>query len=346
MLSQKHFFDLQLFGDGGDGGSAGEGAGVATSGVTDGGEDLSAQVPRSIPERAKKRYIEALKKTRSVESKPQTTENHTEEPESAQSSTATTTEEAGAKPAKLSYSDLIKSDEYKAEHEAYMQKTISDRLKKYSGIEKENESAKELLYAMAEHHGIDRNSKTFFEDLKNAVNKDDSEQKVKKYLETHDVPYEEAQRIVGMEQKLTESRRQEELQKAALEEANRRQEQERLIQSMKASAEKTKAMYPNFDLESCLQNDAFRRICAVTGGDTTAAYVASHHTQIIQDTAKKATEQAAAQIANSVATNGKRPAENGIGTTSPSVAEIDFSKMNAKDLRKFWQENRDYLRRR
>ena len=89
-----------------------------------------------------------------------------------------------------------------------------------------------------------------------------------------------------------------------------------------------------------LQNDKFKRICAVTGGDTTAAYVAAHHGEIIQSTARAAAEKANVQATNAVAANLNRPVENGLQKSAPSIAETDFSHMNAKELRAWWSENR------
>lgn len=336
----KNIFDLQLFADGGDSGSAGEGSSVASGVSGNSGEDLSVEIPRSIPERAKKRYLDAVKATRSVAP---TTEDSTHSQESStEIPTATSKEE---KTEKLSYSDLIKSEEYKEEHEAYMRKTISDRLKKYSGIEEENASAKELLYNLAQQHGIDTESKTFFNDLKEAMGKNDVKDKVQKYLETHDASEEEATRIVQMEEQLAEQKRQEYFRNLAEQELQRKQAHEEAIAKLKASAEKTKALYPDFSLETAMQNEAFKRICAACNGDTTAAYRAVFHEKIATDTARAAAQMATVQATNAVAANNRRPAENGLASTAPSVADIDFSKMNAKQLREFWQKNRDMLRR-
>ena len=337
----KTKFDLQLFADGGDSGSAGESAGVASGVSGNNGEDLSVEIPRSIPERAKKRYLEAVKATRSVAQPAEDSNNHPQEP-TTEEPTATPEEEPAKKP---TFSDLIKSEEYKEEREAYMHEAFERRMRKYSGLEEENASAKELMYNLAQQHGVDPDSKTFFADLKAAMGKNNIKDKVAKYLESHDATEEEATRIVQMEEQLAEQKRQEYFRNLAEQEFQRKQAHEEAVAKLKASAEKTKSLYPDFSLDAAMQNDDFKRICAVCNGDTTAAYRAVFHEKIATDTARAAAEKATIQATNAVAANSRRPAENGLASTAPSVADIDFSKMNAKQLREFWQKNRDMLRR-
>lgn len=331
MLKNK-LIDLQLFADGGDGGSAGGSDGVA-SGVGNEASGQEVKIPSFVPERAKKNYLKAVEKTRSINS----AANQDSQTKEAPAGTSTANKEEGKK---LSYSELIKSEEYKADHEAYMKDTIDSRLKKYKGIEERLEKANRITSRMAEKYGIDPNSETFFDDLEKASMKDDADSRVESYMREHDVPEEEARRIIGLETEIAEKKRAEEAQRIAEENIRKQQEQEKLRQSLMASAEETKKLYPNFDLSVELQNDQFKRICAVTGGNTTAAYVAAHHGEIIQSTARAAAEKANVQATNAVAANLNRPFENGLQKSAPSIAETDFSHMNAKELRAWWSENR------
>lgn len=336
MLKDFYIFDLQLFGEGGDGGSSGE-SGAGVSGVSGSSEaECAVEIPRFVPERAKKNYLKAVEKTRSVRKAAAKESDHPLERTS--DDPAATKNEVSAK--KLSYSELIKSEEYKADHEAYMKSTIGDRLKKYKGMEDENASARELLASMAERLGVSKDSQTFFEDLKKASSEDESAKRVTEYMSDHDVDEEEARRIVDMETQIREKKRQEEVMEKAKAEYQRQKQQEELRKNLFASAEKTRAMFPDFNLDENLKDEKFLRICAVTGGDTTAAYMAANHGKIIQSTAAAAAQKANLQLSNAVAANKKRPTENGLQSAPSSVVETDFSRMNRKELRQYWADYR------
>lgn len=309
--------NLQLFADGGDGGDgssasgAGEGANSAFSGEID--------IPASIPEKARKNYEDAVKET---VAKKATEENRNV------NETAPTTEEAKATE-KMSYLDLIKSDEYKDEHKAYMDKTISDRLKKYKGIEDGFNQQKQILDTIATKYGLDSKADDFLQKLAANVEADDSY--YDEYALEHNISNEEARRIVSMEKKL--SRIEEEKTQKEREEQARAQ-----VLRIRQNAEKTKALFPEFDIDSMMQNEAFRNLCFATNGDTTATYMACNWQTILPATAQKASKQIQTQTAQAVAANQARPIENGISSSAPSVVDTSFDKMSLKEIRAFADE--------
>jgi hypothetical protein len=99
-------------------------------------------------------------------------------------------------------------------------------------------------------------------------------------------------------------------------------------------------MFPDFDLDTEMQDERFRRLCAATNGDTTAAFKACHHDEIVSDTVRRASRQIQNQTAQSVASNKARPIENGISSSAPSVVETNFKNMNLQELRQFAEEQR------
>jgi len=292
--------NLQLFGEGGDGGSAGEGA--------VGGETTGADIPSAIPERARKNYKEAV-------------ERHAPK---VQNETQTTKESDNAK---VAYADLIKSDEYKEDHQAYMEKTIGDRLKKYKGVEAQNAQMLGLLETVAAKYGVDTAAENFLESLTEKVNADDSY--YENYAMEHDISPEEARKIVTLERKVQAIEAQE----------KERQRQETVRQHMmtlQQNAEKTKARFPGFDLNAEMQDEKFRRLCLQTNGDTTAAYMACHWEQVMSGAVQNAAQQITAQTAQAVAANKARPTENGMtGSASAVTTKEDFSKMSLEQLRAY-----------
>ena len=319
-MLKKLLLNLQLFadggGDGGDGGSASTSVGEAL------GKDESGEkeIPASIPEKAKKYYQKAMEKH------PGSTTNATTQ----NSDNAQPTNEQGTTE-KLSYQDLIKSDDYKEEHKAYMDKTIGDRLKKYKGMEEDLGKHKAILDTVALKYGVNPEDENFIETLTQKIEADDSY--YENYAMEHDISAEEARRIVTMERKAAQF--------DAQKEAEAKQEQMRQhIIVLRQNAEKTKAQFPDFDLETEMQDERFRRLCAASNGDTTAAYMACHWNEILPATVQRASKQIQTQTAQAVASNKARPIENGMSSSAPSVVQQDFRNMSLQDIRKYAEEQR------
>lgn len=311
-MLKKLLLNLQLFGEGGDGGDGGSANSVG-EGV---GEDSGEKIPASIPEKAKKYYQKAMEKTPKSASKTSDATQTTNEP--------STTE-------KLSYADLIKSDEYKEEHKAYMDKTIGDRFKKYKGMEESLGKHKALLDTVANKYGVNPDDENFLEVLTEKIEADDSY--YENYAMEHDISTEEARRIVTMERKAAQY-------DAEKEERAKQERMQQHIMLLRQNAEKTKAQFPEFDLETEWQNEKFRKICAATNGDTTAAYMSYNYGKFISKQVQMASRQIQAQTAQAVASNKARPIENGLSSSAPSVVQNDFRNMNLQQLRQFAEEER------
>ena len=315
MLGKELRLNLQLFAEGGEGGDGGSASATGEAAVGNPGENI----PAHIPERAKKFYQTAVEKTQIKKESP------TKPAEPSQTTTETKATE------KLSYADLIKSDDYKDEHKAYMDKTIGDRLKKYKGLEENYGKAKATLDIVANKYGVNPEDENFLEVLNQKIEADDSY--YENYAMEHDVSTEEARKIVTMERKVAqiEAERQEQ----AKQEAMRQQ-----IMLLRQNAEKTKAQFPNFDLDTEMQDEKFRRLCAVNNGDTTSAYMACHWNEIIPAQVQLATRQVQEQTAKAVASNKARPIENGMSSNAPSVVQNNFKGMSLAEIRAYADEQR------
>ena len=309
----EFLLNLQLFGEGGDGGDGGSSASMGEGAGNVSGE--KKEIPASIPEKAHKYYQKALDKLPKAQTPSEAVQTTSE---------SKTTE-------KMSYADLIKSDDYKEEHKAYMDKTIGDRLKKYKGLEEDYGKAKSTLEIVANKYGVNPNDENFLEVLNKKIEADDSY--YENYAMEHDISTDEARRIVTMERKIA--------QVEAEKEAQRKQEAMRQqVMLLRQNAEKTKAQFPNFDLDAEMQNEKFRRLCAVNNGDTTSAYMACHWNEIIPATMQMTARQAQEQTARAVASNKSRPIENGLSSTAPSVVEQNFKGMSLAEIRAYADEQR------
>ena len=318
-MLKKLLLNLQLFGEGGDGGEGGSPSPTGEGLVDTTGED---KILASIPEKARKYYEKAKAKT------PQKSETQT--PSEPQATTEEEKKETNTTE-KIPYAELIKSDDYKDAHKEYMDKTIGDRLKKYKGIEEDLGKHKALLETVANKYGINPTDENFLEVLAEKIEADDSYYEA--YAMEHDMTTDEARRIVSMKRKIEQAE--------AQEEARKKEEQARQqFMVLQQNAEKTKKQFPEFDLTTEMQDEKFRRLCAVNNGDTTAAYMACHWNEIIPNAVHRASEQAKLQTAQAVATNRARPIENGLSSSAPSVVQQNFSNMSLKDLRAWADEQR------
>ncbi len=318
-MLKKLLLNLQLFadggGDGGDGGSASQSTGEAL-GKDNSGE--KEEIPAFIPEKAKKYYQKAMEKQ-----KGSTTDANSQNNDNAQ-----TTNKQGATD-EVSYDDFIKL--HKEEHEAYIKKTMGERLKKYKGIEENLGKHKAILDTVAQKYGVSPDDENFLETLSQKVDEDDSY--YDNYAMEHDISAQEARRIVTMERKARQF--------DAQEQERQRQEQMRQhIMVLRQNAEKTKAQFPDFDLETEMQDERFRRLCAANNGDTTAAFMACHYNEILTNTVQRASKKIQEQTAQAVAFNKARPIENGLSSQAPSVVQQDFRNMNLQQIRKFAEEQR------
>lgn len=305
------YFNLQLFAEG-DGGDSGAGS-TGESAVGSSNEAKGEEIPAFIPEKAKgmwKKAMEAEKaKTPAKETAP------------AEESKPPIQEDA---PKHIPFKDLIKSDEYKEEHKAYMDKTLSDRLKRYKGMEENNTKMSQVLSVVAQKYNLDPNSDDYLDKLTEAVNKDDAF--VEDYAIEHNLSNEEARKQIDMRRKLDNYeadriRREEE--------AARNERTQRLFMA----AEKVKAVYPNFDLDTEMQNERFVRLCQATNEDVMAAYEVCHRDELKALQAQAFAQRATQQVANSVASNASRPIENGLSNRSAAVVQTDYRGMNLEQIR-------------
>lgn len=315
----KH--NLQLFADGGDG--AGDGTGAeATSEIT--GAD---RIEASIPEKAKKYFQMAKNKTNSVPMESSNPKTDGEQP--------TTDGQGESKSEHIPFADLIKSDEYKDEHKAYMDKTIGDRLKKYKGMEEEYGKAREILDILAGKYGITHDDANFLDTLRTKAEADDSF--YEQYAIDHDMSTDDARKLVTMERKVAQMQERERLQQQIA-------EQQQATMRINQMIEETKAKYPNFNMDVEWGNEAFQRLTRA-GVPILTAYETIHKDEIIQSQVRMLGQQMASQTAQAVASNKSRPVENGISNQAASTSQIDFSKMTLAQLRDYASQQKRNIRR-
>lgn len=316
----KDYKWLQLFaeGEGGDTGASVE-ASPQTQAETGEASSPDAQMDEMmsrIPERGRGAFKEAYEQTR--KSTPQAEEPATEPV------------------THVPYADLIKSDEYKAEHKAWADKAFSERFKaKDSEIAGLNESIakmKDVLGRLAPKYGLDPNSDNFVDEVSQRLASDDSI--IEEYAMQHDMSVEEAKRNLDLQNKI---------QKMEAEERQRQMDEQnrQLTQALLFHADQTRKQFPEFDLDNEWKDERFRKEVFSHGMDTTVAYQIVHMDEILHRVTTQETAKAKAAITQSIASGQNRPMESGLSRQPAAMVRTtpSFDGMSTRQMREYAEKN-------
>ena len=101
------------------------------------------------------------------------------------------------------------------------------------------------------------------------------------------------------------------------------------MQKLDQQSAAVKAVFPNFDLRTEMQNPTFARLVSPgVNMSVEDAYYAIHRKEIQAASMQVAAQQTAQQISNAIQSGSKRPDESGATASAPSVTNIDYSKMS------------------
>ena len=292
---QLDALNLQLFAEGGDGGTGAEGSMAVNGGFANSDKGV------------KNNSLEHVKYGIQEEDSVQTTD--------AQTSTTDTTDTVDRA---AEFKKLIKG-EYKDLYDASVQDTVQKRLKGTKEQVARLETLTPLLELLGNKYGVDFNDA---DALLKAAEEDNS------YFEDEalerGITVEELKRIRKMERENADLKR-------WREEQENRERGARLYQKWLEQAEETKKFYPDFDLETEMQNEDFRRLLQSNIG-VKAAFQALHMEDIIPQAMQYAAKTAEKKVTDKVRANGARPTENGISSQSASVVKTNVSQFTNADM--------------
>ena len=215
------------------------------------------------------------------------------------------------------FEKLIKG-EYKDLYDARMQDTIQKRLKSSKETVEKYNSLAPTLEMLAKKYGVDIGD---IDSLNKAIQEDDS------YYE------EEALEKGITVQQLKEIRKMERENaalKAQMEEAQRQENGKKLYASWMQQADETKKVYPSFDIQTEMNNPKFLELLR-SNIDVRTAYEVTHKDEIIQGAMQFTAQTVESKLAKKIASNGARPAENGMNSQSAAVVKSDVSQLSKAD---------------
>lgn len=316
-------FALQLFADGG-GSSAGAGAGAGTGATapTTAGETSTTPNPAGDTKPQKNDTTKIVYGKQDNTTSNNTIANNDTVPEQSP---------------KIPFAELIKSDEYKDDFQAFMDKTMQKRFKNNKNLETENARMREILDMANVRYGLDSSSETFLDDLTAKI-QGDTKLYEDEALEAG-LPVEEYMKIKNAEQIIANNKREQEAkEKNAFIQAH--------CQNLVQQSEAMKQQFPAFDLEAEMDNPQFRKLVdppelGGIGLSVDNAYNVIHHKEILNNTVSNAVNQTAINTANAVKANKERPRENGMNHRATVVVKDDPSKFELADFKRIKEQ---YLR--
>ena len=289
------FFNLQLFADGagaGDGGTGDSGATGAT------GTDAASQT------KGEKVSLEDVKYGIQAETKEQA---------------AAVQEETKAQPDRAAEFKKLIDGEYKDLYDENVQAILKKRLKGTNETVEKYNALAPTLEILSKKYGVDASN---IEALNKAIEEDDTfyEQEAL----DKGVSVEHLKEIRKMERENAELKRQ-------MQEKETRENANKLYASWMKQSDEIKTVYPSFDLQEWLQNPRFVELLR-SNIDMRTAYEVLNKDNIIRSAMQFTAKTVEQKIANKIAANGARPAENGTSSQSAAVVKSDVSQLSNADI--------------
>ena len=217
------------------------------------------------------------------------------------------------------FEKLIKG-EYKDLYDARMQNTVQKRLKGQKETVEKYEALAPTLEMLAKKYGVDASDVGA---LNKAIEEDDA------YYEDEalekGVTVEQLKRFKKMERENAEL-------KKMRDEQNAKEAVEKKVAGWMEESKQVKAIYPQFDLRSELQNSKFAELLRVPGVDVRTAYELAHKDEIIAGAMQFTAKAVEKKITDKIAANGARPTENGLNSQSASLTKSDVSQLSKADI--------------
>ena len=220
---------------------------------------------------------------------------------------------------KAEFEKLIKG-EYKDLYDERMQDTIKNRLKGQKEIVDKYNALTPMFETLSKKYGVDASDP---EAIMKAIEEDDSyyeEEALEKGISV-----EHLKEIRKMERENAEL-------KKLRDEQNAKEAAEKRVAGWMEESKQVKAIYPQFDLKSEMQNSKFVDLLRVPGVDVRTAYELTHKDEIIAGAMQFTAKTVEKKIADKIAANGARPTENGLSSQSASLTKSDVSQLSRAEI--------------
>lgn len=312
--------NLQLFAEGGAGaGAAGSSGGQAAA------AGMEAQAESSPLARGRRRE-EQPAVTYGRQANPQVAPAENNKMDAAGQKEAEGTQQED-------FESLI-SGRYKADFEKRVQGILNDRLK---GSRERESKVAPILEIAAQRYGMDASDmdKLDLGALAERMASDTSQ--YEQEAADKGLPVEVVAQIHTLKRLQAREARETAMRQKFEEQMRAQRQIEDHFQRLQKQAEEVKKVYPGFDLNAELKNKAFVEMTKPGSNvDVLTAFRALHHEELAGAEMQYAAQKSAQRISASVAANGRRPAENGLGGSTAAINKTDprsFTRQDFKNIR-------------
>ena len=229
-----------------------------------------------------------------------------------------TEQAAAANETKASFEDLIKG-EYRQDYEKKVKDIVNRRFAKANANETKLSKMAPIMQALATKYGTNPDD---IDSIAKFIDEDESLYEDAAYKAGMSVDqYKRFSQIQAENQRLMAERQMNEQRRAAQEKYAEWQEE----------AETIKADFPNFDLDSLLQDPNFQTLLR-EGIGLRQAYIAMDADNILPEVMGYTAQQVAKKTAATIAQRGSRPTEGGMSGQAAAKARTDVSKLSNADI--------------
>lgn len=236
------------------------------------------------------------------------TQDAAAQPESEINVTASTVKNQDAE-----FEKLIKGD-YKDAFSRRVQNIINGRFKETRTLQEQLQKSTPVFEILAQKYGIKSDD---IDGIVRALENDD--ESYREEAMEKGITVEQLKEMKKLEREVLQLRRNE----------SRRDEQDRInrdITNWKNQAESLKEIYPNFNLDTEIEDPQFFSLLR-NNVDVRTAYEVIHRDEILGGAMQYAAQTAAKRVADSVAANSKRPVENGVTSQGAVNSQTDVNKL-------------------
>lgn len=302
MFNQTKWRLLQLFADGGASGASGATGGDGGAAAAAGENSADAGQQRLLELGVPKDKIRKprAKQASTLPEGAYRTQQQLEKPkEQAAAAETTNAQTEQQPPARMSWEEIMKDPEYNQK----MQETVRARLKDDGASKAILDTLAPVIKKLAQDYGLDPEHPDYEALVKSVTGE-----------------YEDKALEMGVSKETV----------MKLDQQQRTLEQQKFqnhIQKLEQQGEAMKAVFPNFDLRTEMQNPTFARLTSPNiGMSVEDAYYAVHRKELQTASMQVAAQQTAKMISNAIQSGSRRPDETGSATQAPSVPTFDYRK--------------------
>lgn len=214
--------------------------------------------------------------------------------------------------------------DYKAEFDREVQNIVKQRLKRAKDFERQaneyHDKTSGIFESLAVKYGLNADN---IDGIVKAVQEDNSyyeDEALKRGMDVSEFRH------------LKQIERENEIFKSRQEQFQRQQEEEQWYLALAEQAEKTKSVYPSFDISNEAENNPQFVMLIEKGVDVQTAYEITHKDDVIAAAMKYAADSTKSKMQSSIIKNSQRPSENGLTSSGAVKTLTDISKLTPKEM--------------